>query len=579
MRWSATLIPTLKEDPVGAVAPSHRLMVRAGLIRRVGSGSYAYLPLGMRALAKAAAIVREEMERAGAVEVLMPILWPEELMQPTGRLEAFDEDLLRFTDRHGRPHVLAPTHEEVVTALVRDGVKSYRQLPITLYQVQTKLRDEARPRFGILRTREFMMKDAYSFSMDEAGLEDCYQKMREAYGRIFERCGLDYVVAEAESGAMGGEESHEFMVPASTGTGWFVQCAACGYAANVEKAAVPAPPEPEPLDYEPELREVETPGRTTIEQVSEFLGAPPDRMMKTIIYVADGEPVAALVRGDHEVNEAKLRQELNARTLEQAGPELIENLTGAPVGFAGPVGLDGVEFVVDQAAARVQDAVTGANRADAHLVGVVPGRDFAAGRVADIRLVTAHDRCPRCGEPIAVHQGIEVGHIFKLGTKYSSALGATFMDPGGVNRPYVMGCYGIGINRIVAAAVETSADEKGIVWPPSLAPYEVTVLPLDMSQEEVTEAAESAYATLREAGLDVLLDDRDERPGVKFKDADLVGIPVRVVVGKGFLSSGAFELQLRRDDSRREVAAGALVGAVRECLAELSSPARVAAGA
>ncbi|MCK4376227.1 MAG: proline--tRNA ligase, partial [Candidatus Brocadiae bacterium] len=362
-----------------------------------------------------------------------------------GRDLAFGKGLFTLSDRKERKLALGPTHEEVITQLVSHNVQSYRDLPLLLYQIQTKFRDEIRPRFGVMRSREFIMKDAYSFSMDEAGLEDCYQKMREAYGRIFERCGLDYVVAEAESGAMGGEESHEFMVPASTGTGWFVQCAACGYAANVEKAGVPAPPEPEPLDYEPELREVETPGRTTIEQVSEFLGAPPDRMIKTIIYVADGEPVAALVRGDHEVNEAKLRQELNARTLEQAGPELIENLTGAPVGFAGPVGLDGVELVVDQAAARVQDAVTGANRADAHLVGVVPGRDFAAGRVADIRLVTAHERCPRCGEPIAVHQGIEVGHIFKLGTKYSSALGASFMDPGGANRPYVMGCYGIGI--------------------------------------------------------------------------------------------------------------------------------------
>ncbi len=576
MRWSATLIPTLRDNPADAVTVSHRLMVRAGMIRQVGAGTYAYLPLGRRVLNKIVAIVRDEMDRAGASEVLMPVLWPEEIMEKTGRLEAFAQDVFRFRDRHGRPHILAPTHEEVATDIVRHAVRSYRQLPVTIYQIHTKFRDEPRPRFGVVRAREFIMKDAYSFSADHAGLDECYEVMRETYGRIVGRCGLAGVFVEADPGAMGGEESHEFMVRAAIGTGSFAECGACGYAANVEVAAAPrvaagAPAAGTPAAEDPELREVETPGMTTIEAVSQFLDVGPERMIKTLLYVADGKPVAALVRGDHEVSEAKLRRALGADALEMADASVIEEATGAPVGFAGPVGLKGVQIVADHAVGGVHGAVTGANKNDAHMVGVVARRDFSPDRTADIRFMTPQDRCARCGEEIRIFDGIEVGHVFKLGTKYSEALDAAYLDSDGGRKPCVMGCYGIGLNRIMAAVVESGADEKGIVWPPGIAPYEVLVLPLDMSESEVAGAAEEAYDRLRQAGLDALLDDRDERPGVKFKDADLIGIPLRVVVGKGYLKSGSLELQVRRDDVRSEVAPEGIVEAARRGLTALSA--------
>ncbi len=572
MRWTETLIPTLKEDPSEAVAASHRLMLRAGMVRQVGAGSYTYLPLGLRVLRKIADLVRSEMDAAGAVEVLMPILWPAELMEATGRLDAFGEDLIRFDDRHARSHVLAPTHEETATTIVRDELRSYRQLPIIIYQVQTKIRDEVRPRFGIIRTREFMMKDAYSFSADEADLDECYERMRAAYRRILERCGLDYAEAEAESGAMGGGESHEFIVPASVGTAEFVECTACGHAANVERAAAP-PMEREQeqeQEQEQELRVVETPGQTTIEQVSEFLGVEPARMIKTLVYVADGRPVAVLVRGDHEANEDKVRRHLGAGSLELADAETIGRVTGAPAGFAGPVGLEGAELLVDHAVRAVRGGVTGANAADRHMIGVVPGRDFPCEETHDLRFVTAEDRCARCGGAIELRRGVEAGHIFKLGTHYSRALGATFRGPSGEDRPFVMGSYGIGINRLAAAVVECGADEKGIVWPPGLAPYDVVVMALDVSQSDVTEAAEAAEEQLRSAGVDVLLDDRDERPGAKFKDADLIGFPLKVVVGRGFLQSGLLELQARADGTRANVAPADLVETVRGKLAELT---------
>jgi len=586
VRWSETFIPTLRNDPVEAAAASHRLMLRAGMIRQVGAGSYAYLPLGLRALNKVVGIVRQEMDRAGALEVLLPALWPAELLEKTGRLEAFGQDLISFLDRHGRPHVLAPTHEELATSIVRDDVRSYRQLPLLFYQVQTKFRDEPRPRSGVLRTREFIMKDAYSFSADDAGLDECYARMCGAYRSIFERCGLTFVAVEAGPGAMGGEVSHEFMVPAQAGEDAFVQCSApgagyatqegaagtgCGYAANVEHAAIQPPPEPPPLGYVPQLREVHTPGQTTIQHVSRFLNVRPEQMIKTIIYVTEGRPVAALVRGDHDVNEAKLRRELGTTSLALADPATIERVSGAPVGFSGPVGLKEVEVLVDHAAMRVQDGVVGANKADAHLTGVVPGRDFPLARVADIRCVTSHDRCCRCGGPICFLNGIEVGHVFKLGTRYSDALGATYLDSDGKRKPFVMGSYGIGVNRILAALVESVADAQGIAWPPSIAPYEALVMPLDMSQKAVVAAAETAHDALENAGLEALLDDRDERPGVKFHDAELIGLPVRIVVGRGYLTSGNLELQVRQDGSRKEVPAAHVVEAVREVLASLCS--------
>lgn len=588
MRWSETFIPTLRSDPAEAMAASHRLMVRAGMIRQVGAGSYAYLPLGARVLNNVIKIVREEMDRAGALEVLLPALWPAELLEQTGRLGAFGQDLISFLDRHGRPHVLAPTHEELATRIVRDDVRSYRQLPLILYQIHTKFRDEPRPRSGVLCTREFIMKEAYSFSTDEAGLDECYGRMCHAYGRILERCRLAFLAVEAEPGAMGGEVSHEFVVATEAGEGTFVQCTApgdaggagragCGYAANVEHAAVLPPPEPAPLGYAPELRQVHTPGQTTIERVSRFLNVRPEQMIKTIMYIADGKSVAALVRGDHDVNEAKLRRELGTMSLALADAATIERATGAPVGFSGPVGLKGVEMIVDQAVARLREGVAGANKADSHVAGVVPGRDFPLGRIADIRYVTSDDRCCRCGGPIRLIKGIEVGHVFKLGTRCSEALGATFLDSDGRRKPLVMGCYGMGINRILAALAESVADANGLAWPPPVAPYEVLVMPLDMSQEAVVAAAESAYEALREAGLEVLLDDRDERPGVKFHDAELVGLPVRVVVGRGYLRAGNLEVQVRRSGSRTEVPAAQVAQVVREMVAALSACPPVAA--
>ncbi len=563
MRWSTTLIPTLRQAPADAVARSHVLMLRAGLVRQVASGSYAFLPLGVRVLNKLVALVRREMERAGAAEVLLPGLWPQELMQPTGRLDVFAEDLFRLEDRSGRPHLLAPTHEEIVTAIARDEVRSYRQLPLTLYQVQTKFRDEPRPRFGLVRTREFVMKDAYSFSADEAGLDDAYARMRDAYERILGALELPHVVAQAESGAMGGLGSEEFIVPCGVGTADFVRCPACGYAANVEAAEAPAPAEPESAEEQPELGEVATPGQTTIDEVSAFLGVQPDQMIKTLIYLADGAPVAALVRGDHDVNEAKLARLLGAGRLELADAESVQRATGAPVGFAGPVGLKSLRLVADRDVMAVRNGVTGANRVDAHLVGVVPGRDFAPDAVADLRYVMAGDACPDCGAALALESGIEVGHVFKLGTKYSEALGATFADADGRQRPFVMGCYGLGVSRLVAAVVECHSDEHGIVWPISAAPFGAVVLALNAKDTGIMAAAEDACARLEAAGVDALLDDRAETPGVKFNDADLIGFPLRVVVGRGYLKDGTLELQVRRDGTRRAVQPAELADTVR----------------
>ena len=562
MRWSQTLIPTLKETPSEAVAESHKLMLRAGLIRQVGSGSYSYLPLGWRALKNVIDIVREEMDAAGAVELLMPSLWPVEILKESGRLDVFGKDLIRFTDRHDRENIMAPTHEEVITIIARDEIRSYRQLPITLYQIQTKFRDETRPRYGVLRTREFIMKDAYSFSAGQEGLDAAYDRMYDAYCRIFDRCGLEYTVVEAESGAMGGSSSHEFMVSSPLGMDSFAKCPECGYAANAERAEIPPLPEPERGGEKP-CKELETPGQRTIEEVTEFLGTKAHRMVKTLIYMADGDAVAVLVRGDHEVNEAKLQRALGADELELADAMTIEKVTGAPMGFSGPVGLEGLKVVADQAVMCITKAVVGANKEDAHIVGVVPGRDFEPDEVADVRFITEDDCCAKCGSEIEMHQGIEVGHVFKLGTKYSKALGATFLDQDGEEKPYIMGCYGIGVNRILAALIETTADDGGIVWVPGTAPYDVEVLPLDVTNDEVAQKAEEVYDELSEAGISVLLDDRDERPGFKFKDADLVGVPVRIVIGRGFLKNGTLEVQTRKDKKQTDVAPEQIVGAVQ----------------
>ena len=571
VRWSKTLIPTLKEDPAEAEIPSHKLMLRSGMIRKLSAGAYSYLPLGFRSLMKAAEIVREEMDSAGAVEILMPVIQPVELWKESGRFEDYGPVLMHFEDRAGRHTALGPTHEEVVTDIVRGHISSYRQLPITLYQIQTKFRDEIRPRFGVLRTREFIMKDAYSFDTDLEGLGRSYDAMYKAYCRVFDRCGLDYVVVEAESGPIGGDASHEFMVPSDSGEDMLVQCSRCNYAANTDKAQIGAQTGPDQRsatqDTEP-YRKVDTPGASTIEQVSELLGCKPEQMIKTLIYKADGKPVSVLIRGDHEANELKIRRALGATTVEMADPETIRQVTGAPVGFAGPVGIQ-CPILADQAITTLQHGVTGANQPDAHLVGVVPGRDFAVPQIADLRMPVQGDPCPRCAAEMQLRRGIEVGHVFKLGTKYSEALGAYFIDPTELRRPIVMGCYGIGINRILAALIEIQHDADGIRWSRALAPYSVLVLPLNIQKKPIRDAAEKIYQGLCDAGLDVLLDDRDARPGVKFKDADLIGIPVRVAVGERGIQQGIAEVKRRDAKELRKVPIEATVEATLQEVAAL----------
>ena len=551
MRWSQTLIPTMKESPEGAEIPSHVLMIRAGLVGQLMAGAYTYLPLGLRALRKAEGIVREEMDRAGAVELLMPALPPLSLLERAGRVEAFGNVLIQFkVQRQNRAvHMaLGPTHEEVVTDLVARHVSSYRQLPITLYQIQNKFRNEERPRFGVLRTSEFIMKDAYSFDTSLAGLNQSYDRMYEAYCRIFTRCGLDYVAVEAESGPIGGDASHEFMVLAENGEDVVVHCGSCGYGANLERAEIGARPAVarDEKASQATLRTVDTPHVTTIEQVSKLLKVKPAQMLKTLIYLADDQPIAVLLRGDHEANEGKLRRAVGAKKLELADPETIKKVTGAQVGFAGPVGLK-IPIWADHDAANVAVAVTGANETDKHHQGVVVGRDFqlAADHVTDLRNAAEKDNCPRCGKTLALRHAIEVGHVFKLGTKYSDSLQARFLDDSEQQHSIIMGCYGIGVNRILAGLIETKHDEQGIVWPMSLAPYEVILAPLNVTQEDVMQVSEKLHDDLTKAGVDVLLDDRDQRAGVKFKDADLIGIPLRVVIGGRSLKDGKLEIKWR----------------------------------
>ena len=568
MRWSQALIPTLKESPADAVAPSHVLLLRAGMIRQLGAGAYTYLPLGFRVLHKVVSIVREEMNAAGAQEMLMPALQPVELWKESGRFGNMGGILMELTVGGNTSAVLGPTHEEVVTDVVRDLVRSYKQLPITLYQIQTKFRDEPRPRFGIIRTREFVMKDAYSFDANVEQLARSYDAMYEAYCRIFDRCGLPYVIVEAESGPIGGDSSHEFMVPADTGEDSVIQCTSCGYAANVERAEIGAGAAlnvPDPAA--PRFEKVATPNRKTIEEVCTFLKVAEASSAKLLVFLADGKPVAALIRGDHEANEAKVRRAFGALTLETADPAAILKATGAPMGFLGPVGIK-IPLVVDTAVASMSTVVVGGNEVDIHLKGVVPGRDFALDKVLDVRNAGAGDPCPRCGKPMMVRQGIEIGHVFKLGTKYSKAMGATFLDDKGAEAPVIMGCYGIGVSRLLAASVEAAHDGNGILWPLSIAPYQVVVVPLQVQNAAVVEAAEALVSRFEAAGVDVLLDDRDARPGVKFKDADLIGVPLRVVVGERGLKEGTIEVKWRQADAAHHVPAGTAAEAI---LAELDS--------
>jgi prolyl-tRNA synthetase len=562
VHWSNALIPTLKETPADTVAPSHILLLRGGLIRQLGAGAYTYLPLGFRVLNKVVGIVREEMDTAGALELLMPALQPVELWEESGRYATFGDLLMKLTLSGNHEMALGPTHEEVITDVVRDLVRSYKQLPMTLYQIQTKFRDEPRPRFGILRTREFLMKDAYSFDADVEQLGRSYDAMYEAYCRIFDRCGIPYVVVEAESGPIGGDSSHEFMVPSSTGEDVVIQCTRCDYAANRERAEIGGAPSPAPRAASaPAAEKVATPGRRTIQEVCEFLKVEESATGKLLVYLADGRPVAALIRGDHEANEAKIRRAFGAGSLAPATAKEIEEATGAPMGFLGPQNIK-IPLAVDRTVAAMPSLVVGGNEVDVHLRGVVPGRDFALDRVLDLRNAVGDDPCPRCGAAMAVHQGIEVGHVFKLGTKYSKAMGATFLDDKGSEIPLIMGCYGIGVNRILAAAVEAGHDANGIVWPLPLAPYEVLLIPLQTQNPAVLEATKSLEARMQEAGIDVLVDDREQRPGVKFKDADLIGIPLRVVIGERGLKEGTIEVKWRTDAAPHNVPAATAPDAI-----------------
>jgi len=554
MRWSQYYLFTTREVPSDAEVVSHQLMVRAGMIKKVAAGIYTYLPFGLRSIRKLEAIVRRELEAAGAVELSMPAVQPAELWQETRRWEQYGHLLLRIQDRHERDFCFAPTAEEVITDLVRKEVSSYRQLPFNLYQIGVKFRDEIRPRFGLMRGREFIMKDAYSFHAGEESLDETYRAMDRAYRRIFEACDLEYTVVEAESGEIGGSASNEFMVLAETGEDAVVRDPVSGYAANVEKA-VCGPLEAGPALEAGALEEVATPGKHTVAEVAEFLGVDPRQIVKTLLYETDGGPVAVLVRGDREVNELKLKNVLGAEWIELAGEETVRRLTGAPVGFAGPVGLpDEVRLVADRSIEGVGSFVCGANKADAHLVGATPGRDLELSGFHDVLVVQGGDPSPRGEGKLEAFRGIEVGHIFKLGTKYSESMGCTYADETGAEHPMVMGCYGLGIGRTVAAAIEQNFDDAGIVWPRPLAPFEVILLELNpKGASEVKDEVERIYAELLERGVEVLYDDRDERPGVKFNDADLLGVPVRIVVGARGLSEGTVELSHRRDREKVSV--------------------------
>ena len=568
MLWTKYFIPTVKETPAEATVPSHVLMIRAGMLRQVIAGAYSYLPLGYRVLQKITNIIREEMNRAGAIELHMPAMHPVELWEETGRVEAMGSALIHLPDQPWRRGtVLGPTHEEIITEIARAYLKSYKQLPVNLYQIQTKFRDEERPKSGVLRTREFLMKDAYSFDVDKDNLDVSYQKMYDAYCRVFDRCGLPYIVVEAESGAIGGDVSHEFMVRTDAGEDYLVRAEDDSYAANLECAAV-APIADAGCNAQEDVKEVHTPGVATIEQVSRFLKCRPTDMIKTIIYQCNDGLLAALVRGDHTINESKLAKVVGVSGLAPATPEQVEELTGAAVGFAGPVNLK-ARIITDQAVTVMHNAVTGANKTDYHLTGVNVGRDFEVTESGDIRYAAEGDRAPN-GSPLVFEKCIEVGHVFKLGTKYSDAMKAVFLDAGGASKSFVMGCYGMGVNRIMAAAIEALHDDAGICWPVSIAPFQVHICALDARDEEVMSTARKLHDQLEAQGAEVLLDDRDLRPGPKFKDADLIGNPIRLTVGRRGLADGIVELKLRTETDVRKLSPADAVAEVCSAIQRLS---------
>jgi len=549
MKWSETYIPTLRDDPADAEIVSHKLLVRAGYIRKLAAGVYNYLPLMQRVLTKISNIVREEMNASGALEILMPVLHPAELWQQSGRWQAIGKELMRAKDRHERNLVLGGTHEEVVTNLIKGEVRSYRQLPLNLYQIQNKFRDEIRPRFGLMRGREFIMKDAYTFDRNEESFKISYQKMVDAYSKAFTRCGLETKIVESDTGAMGGKAAHEFMVIVDTegGENIIFYCDKCEYAANLDKA-VSMEPDPAKDDDEPKsLQKVATPDAKTVEEVTAFLNVPAKKLVKTLLYKADGEVVAAMIRGDRQINEIKLKNFLKCVDLEMADAPTVEKITGAAVGFAGPVGLKKVKMIADEEVPRMRNFVTGANQDDYHFMNVNIGRDLKIDEVIDIRNAQAGERCPRCKKGVLLTaKGIEVGNTFMLGTKYSQSLGASFIDEDGKEKPFIMGSYGIGITRTAQAAVEKFHDEAGIIWPASIAPLGVEILPVNVNDDKQREVAFQIYQKMKEKKVEVLIDDRNERAGVKFNDADLIGLPLRINVGGKSLKDDKVEIVIRR---------------------------------
>ena len=545
MRVSKLFGKTLRQAPADAESISHQLLVRAGMIAQEAAGIYSYLPLGWRVLKKIENIIREEMDKAGGQELMLPVLQPFELWQQSGRCHSFGKSLFTLTDRKEHILALGPTHEEVITDLVHRYVQSYRELPLLLYQIQTKLRDEPRPRGGLLRVREFIMKDLYSFDADEAGLDESYQKMCQAYRNIYARLGLPALMVEADSGAIGGKDSHEFMVMTENGEDEVIYCSGCGYAANAEKAQFAKAPTPSEAKNHLPLQEIATPGAETIEQVASFVGVPTSQTLKAVFYFADGELIFVVIRGDLEVNETKLRNTLKCSELRLATEGEVSG-AGLVAGFASPIGVKGVKIVADDSITLGSNFVVGANRPGYHLKNANYPRDFQVDIIADIAVARAGHACPRCKVGLSSAQGIEVGHVFKLGTFISEKFGAYFLDSEGKSRPIVMGCYGIGLGRLLAAIVEKSHDDKGIIWPLSVAPYQVYLCPLQMDKPEVATTAERIYQDLQKEGIEVLFDDRDDSPGVKFNDADLLGIPLRLTLSPRTLQSQSVEVKWRQ---------------------------------
>jgi prolyl-tRNA synthetase len=549
MRWSHYFLYTLREVPADADVISQKLMMRSGMIRKVAAGIYTYLPLGVRSLQKLEAIVRDEMNRAGAIEITMPTIQPGELWKESGRWQRYGKELLRVKDRHGREFVYAPTAEEVITDTVRDTINSWRQLPLNLYQIQTKFRDELRPRFGLMRGREFTMKDSYSFHSSRESLDETYEMMRTAYSNVFRRCALDHVPVDADTGNIGGSASHEFMVLAQSGEDAVVRCPNCDYGANMEKATSKFYGDAEPAPMV-ELAPLHTPETKSIDDVGAFLGKPTSQLVKTLVFDTDLGPVMVLVRGDREGNEIKIKNHLGAQWMEMLPDTRFAEATGGVVGYCGPVGTKCAKVLADASLKGLTNWVVGGNKVDTHLGGANPGRDFPEPEWGDFTTVFAGDPCARCGTPLQIYRGIEVGHVFKLGTKYSEPMNCTYLDEQGQRQPMIMGCYGLGIGRTLAAAVEQSHDDDGIIWPIPIAPFEVVVTQLG-KEENVRAMAEEVYGKLLAAGIDVMLDDRDERPGVKFKDADLVGFPLRIAVGAKSLANGQIEWSLRKDRAKQ----------------------------